>query len=95
MMAASYDNCRRMGHSWDELGGPPFETAPIKRDVWLRCVRCSMVRAFNIARNGQTEWPRYFPPEGYYWTGQRGEAPTRADYRLGWLRDIRARRRNV
>jgi len=82
-----------MGHSWDELGGPPKDFEGYERDVWLRCVRCSMVRAFNLSPRGETLWPRYWPPKGYYWEGNRGEAPTRADYRVEWLREILKKRK--
>jgi hypothetical protein len=88
-----YESCRRMGHAWDELPGPPQGMDVLGRDVWLRCTRCTMLRAFDIAPNGQAMWPRYFPPEGYAWKGTRGEAPSKADYRISWLQDIRNRQR--
>lgn len=88
-----YEACRRMGHAWDELGGPPMDAPGVNRDVWLRCVRCGMLRAFDISPTGESLWPRYYPPEGYRWKGRVGEAPTKADYRIEWLRDIIANRR--
>lgn len=88
-----YEACRRMGHSWDELAGPPLGMEGMRRDVWLRCTRCAMLRAFDISPTGEAMWPRYFPPEGYAWKGRVGEAPTKADYRREWLQDILSRRK--
>lgn len=88
-----YEDCRRLGHAWEELGDAPLGYEATHRSIWLRCLRCSMLRAFDILPNGQTAWPRYFPPTGYYYEGDRGTAPTKADYRVGWLREILAKRK--
>lgn len=89
-----YEACRRMGHSWEELGDAPLGREAVERDVWLRCTRCTMLRAFDISPTGETMWPRYFPPEGYRYQGRPGEAPRKSDYRIAWLRDIIASRRS-
>lgn len=86
-----YEQCRRIGHAWEEQGDAPLGYEHVERDVCLRCTRCSMLRFFDIAANGSPQFVRYIPPEGYYWTDRTVEAPTKADYRLEWLRDIRAR----
>lgn len=92
---AVYEACRRMGHAWEQIPEALAERPDVDRDVWLRCTRCTMLRAFDIAPTGEALWPRYYAPQGYRYEGTRGEAPTKADYRIAWLRDIIAARRKA
>jgi hypothetical protein len=91
----AFETCHRIAHRWDELGGPPLGYEGVNRDAfWLRCDRCAMLRAFEVSKTtGMVVWSRYFPPEGYYWQGTRGEAPSKQDYRLDWVRELMHRRR--
>ena len=88
-----YEACRRMGHAWDLLSGPPAGMEQHRRDVWMRCTRCTTVRTFDIAPTGEALWNRYFYPEGYQWKDRTVPAPTKSDYRIAWLQDIIASRK--
>lgn len=91
-----YEQCKRLGHQMDDIPGPPLNvSAPSLRhseyDFWLRCIRCSTVRlVVKSASTGQTTYSRYIRPVGYSWSGNKGEAPTRADY---WLWEVSKRKK--
>jgi len=92
--ARDYEQCRRIAHRWDELDGPPLGIQERRDAFWLRCERCTMVRAFVVSQTtGTVVWSRYWAPAGYYWQDRTQPAPTRQDFRLDWLREIRAKRR--
>jgi len=88
-----YEACRRMGHAWDQLDTAPLGHEGLQRDVYLRCIRCATLRAFDLSPTGEVMWARYVYPDGYQWKGRTGEAPTKADHRIAWLRDIIASRK--
>lgn len=89
-----YVRCRRVAHRWDELDGPPLGFENVRREAfWLRCDRCGMVRAFSVSpTHGDVIWTRYWPPFGYYWSDRSQPAPTRQDYRVAWLREMRRKK---
>lgn len=88
-----YEACRRMGHAWDQLDGAPMGYEGLRRDVYLRCIRCTTMRAFDISPTGEALWSRYIYPEGYQWKDRTVPAPSKADHRIAWLRDIIASRK--
>lgn len=78
-------------HRMDELGGPPLsysvDVSPNEIATWFRCTECHVVRCVVVSEiSGAITYSRYFGyPPGYRWEGG-GDAPTKAELRLGYLR---------
>lgn len=91
-----FSTCKRLGHAMDDLGGPPLDvmsrmlSKPGMWDVWVRCLRCTTVRHDYVSVTGTIYARQYHYPNGYRWEGAPGEAPTRADWRLERIKELRS-----
>ena len=74
--------CRGTGHQWD-IFNDFFRTRPVVGFLLsLRCVRCGTVRNDVLDGWGTTHQRSYRYPEGYLFSSELEDLPTRTDFKL-------------
>lgn len=85
-----YTVCRTLGHAWFEVDSD--WKAQLGDPMTVRCERCMMERRDTVARSdGHIISRRYAYPADYRY--ERGQAPTRNDFRLLMVQAARERRK--
>ena len=87
-LSLEYEKCRTWGHAWEDFIPHGKRPSGWGSRFSLRCVRCATERHDVIDSIGQLSSRQYEYPEDYKLA--KDETPTRAEFRLDLLRQMRA-----